>query len=372
MFAPYFRRTVGVLFALVVSAANAAPPTTAPGPLSSAILFSRSQANPDSTLRNSALFVTDPSATSVRPLTPVLDGILDGAGGWSPNGDRVVFVRGRTAANPDSRNDVHVIAREGGRARRLSNGAGNFDAPAWGPRGAIAFVSHRRDRECVSVLDAGAHHPRDLFCPPAPIELKRPVWSGNGASLYVPAGHFLGQFDPTWRALAFRVDAATGSAVVLADGLLDEPLDLEIAPDGRRGIYSNLYASEMLMVDFATRQVRPIGWGYAPRWSKDGRRIAFTGEVFEGGPEFRYYEPLYVMNANGTGVRRITASRVDNHAYTAVDWSKDGRRVLLNRRIYLDPALTVRRMALRIVNVDTLAITSLTEGSAEPGAWFEP
>ena len=77
------------------------------------------------------------------------------------------------------------------------------------------------------------------------------------------------------------------------------------------------------------------------------------------------------MNADGSNVRRVTRSRVDNHAYIAADWSDDGVHLLVNRRIYLDPSLTIPREALRIINVDTLEVTALPQGSAAAGAWFE-
>jgi Tol biopolymer transport system component len=126
------------------------------------------------------------------------------------------------------------------------------------------------------------------------------------------------------------------------------------------------------VLDFASGEMTSVGSGYAPRWSPDGRRIAFTREYFDySGPEFRYYEPLYVMDANGTHERRITLSRLADHAYTAVDWSADGRRLLVNRRIYLDPSLTITAFSLRLVDLDTRVVTKLADGRAEPGAWFQ-
>jgi hypothetical protein len=89
-------------------------------------------------------------------------------------------------------------------------------------------------------------------------------------------------------------------------------------------------------------------------------------------PEFRYYNPLYVVNADGTGTRRVTASRTPDHAYMAADWSKDNVHVVATRRTYADVSLTIPRDALRIVNVDSRVVLSLPSGSAEAGAWFEP
>ena len=121
---------------------------------------------------------------------------------------------------------------------------------------------------------------------------------------------------------------------------------------------------------FATQAMTPVGTGYAPRWSRDGRHIAFTGEVYEFNPGLLYYNPLYVMDADGRNVRRVTHARIDNVAYTVVDWSGDGTHVLANVRTYADPSLTRPRYALRWIELDNGALTVLPAGYAEAGGWF--
>lgn len=359
------------LVGAIPMAASAAPPAQSPR-LDGSILFTRSQLNPDTTPSGSSLWLTTPGGgIGARTLTPAVTGIYDGAATWSPNGMLVAFERGSAASDPADRNDIQLMDRRGGKLHQLTSGTGNFGSPVWGPRNLIAFVSTYGDRSCLSLVEASGRRQRDLFCPPSPTQVMRPMWSQDGAALFISAGYYVGRIEPIWRALAYRVDATTGAAELLTDQLMDEPLSLEFSPDGRRGIYADVHAGEMSMIDFGTGEMTPVGRGFAPRWSKDGRRIAFTGEVFESGPEFRFYEPLYVMDADGRNVRRITRSRVDNHAYTAADWSDDGVHLLVNRRIYLDPGLTIPRHALRIVNVDTREVTALAEGYAGPGAWFE-
>src|SRR5687767_6652343 len=70
---------------------------------------------------------------------------------------------------------------------------------------------------------------------------------------------------------------------------------------------------------------------YAPAWSPDGKRITFEAKL---GERFA----VMVMNADGTGLRRLTESTGSDFA-TA--WSPDGRRIAFmstrdgNREIYV-------------------------------------
>lgn len=364
--------------AAVVALVGAMPLTATPAPpthahrLDGSILFSRAQLDPDTTVSGSSLWLSTPTAgRDARSLTPAAKGTIDGSATWSPHGTLVAFQRGLLGAASGDRYDIQLMDRRGGKLHQLTTGAGNFENPVWGPRNRIAYVSTYADRSCLSLIEYTGRRQRDLFCPPSPTQVMRPMWSRDGSSIFIAAGYYAGRIEPVWRALAYRVDVATGAAELLNDELMDEPRALEFSPDGTRGLYSDAYAGDLTLVEFATGSRTVLGRGYAPRWSKDGRRIAFTGEVFEEGPDFRFYEPLYVMDADGGNVRRVTRSRVDNHAYTAADWSDDGVHLLVNRRIYLDPALTIPRHALRIINVDSREVTALSEGYASPGAWFQ-
>lgn len=337
-----------------------------------AIVFSRSQLKADGTASSSRLWLTSPTGSPLQALTPRANAEYDASATWSPSGTRIAFEHVSASTDTADRVDIFTVDRQGHHLHQLTSGAGNFQTPAWGPRNTIAFVSSYRDHDCVSLVQASGHHQQDLFCPPRPARVMRPTWSRDGSSLYIHAGYYADRLQNFWRSLVYRVDASTGAATLLGDGILDGPRSLEFSPDGSRGLYSDVYTNDLMLLDFNSGQLHTIGSGYAPRWSKDGRRIAFTREVFEiTPPDIRFYEPLYVMDANGSNVRRITRSRIDNHAYTAAEWSDDGVHVLVNRRIFLDPSLTVARFAMRIIDVDTREVTPVAGGYAEPGAWFE-
>jgi Tol biopolymer transport system component len=360
-----FRQFLAVSSFLLSCVAQAA--TTSPAGSS---LFERRQLNPDTTLRSSSLWLL--SASGTHALTPTVAGTYDSGGTWSPHGTLIAFQRGTRGAGQQVRYDVFVMDRQGAHVRQLSHGAGSFETPVWGPGPKIALIAKTSQHDCLSLVDVSGGRRIDLFCAPSPARLARPQWSKDGRRLFVAGGYYAGRLSPVWHGMAWRVDASTGTATLLADVVMDEERTLSIAPDGRHGIFADVVPNEMTMIDFATGAMTPVGdgYGYAPTWSKDGRRIAYTGEVYEfTSGVLRYYNPLYVMDADGRNVRRVTRARVDNVAYTTADWSDDGTHVLANVRTYADVSLTIPRYALRWIDVDSGALIALPGGYADPGAW---
>jgi dipeptidyl aminopeptidase/acylaminoacyl peptidase len=355
--------------------ASAAAPTPPSGwcgfRATESILIERQRLDPQADVRARQLLLARPGSEAVLELTPLQDGIIDGAASWSPRGERIAFERSDLTADQGlAVRRIHVMDANGAGVQRITQGPGEQLAPAWGPGNRIAFVARQAERDCLATVDAHGRRQQDLFCAPAPARMQRPAWSADGRSLLVVGGYFTGGQYPAWHSLAWRIDAATGAPSVLEDRVLLEPLHLELSPDGSRGIYAEVVAAPMVQVEFATGAVVELGTGYAPRWSRDGQRIAFTGEVYEDGPEFRYYEPLYVMRANGSDQpRRLTRSRVDNHAYVAVEWSQDDSQVLVNRRVYTDPSRTASSLTVRVVDVQARTVARVASGLAEPGAW---
>jgi Tol biopolymer transport system component len=74
-----------------------------------------------------------------------------------------------------------------------------------------------------------------------------------------------------------------------------------------------------------------VGFSVASAWSPDGRRIAFSSSrsAPQGPGNLLPYSELYVMNADGSNVQRIT--RNVNLIDFQAAWSPDGRRIVVAR-----------------------------------------
>jgi Tol biopolymer transport system component len=101
-------------------------------------------------------------------------------------------------------------------------------------------------------------------------------------------------------------------------------ISLDVSPDGRRIVFDILGDLYTLPIEGgkATRITSGVAWDCMPRWSPDGRTIAFISDR-DGG------DNLWLVNADGTGERKIT-KEVDN-ALSSPVWSPDGQYLVVRR-----------------------------------------
>lgn len=206
------------------------------------IFTSYKRGNPD--LYKRALSSTVEVPVSTRPGVNI-------TGAWSPDGSKIAL-----AMSKDGNTEIYLVKRDGSSPVRLTVSHAANVSPAWSPDGSkIAFVSDRLGKPQIFVMDANGGNVRRL--------------TGNGAYSVNPA------WSPKGDKIAYaRMAGGFQIFVINADGSGDTQLTSE-------------------------------GNNERPRWSPDGRLIAFSSR--RGGAE-----ALYMMRADGSGQTKVSRTGGNN------------------------------------------------------------
>jgi TolB protein len=276
------RSVLAALAALLLIAPAGAAGTTAP----SRIAFGLDLGGLSGDL--TSLYTVRPDGSGLRRLTvPPTRQALGGDSGpvWAPGGKRLVFERNLPYWGTDRMHLMAVSAR-GGATRQLTPGP--FDAmPSFSPDGRRILFT----RVVQSLVAPTA----SLF-----------TMDGSGRHL-----------EP-----------------LLADGI---DLSAAWSPDGRTIAFSRLESTSrplrdatLYLADADGSQLRSLGLhGLSPAWSPDGERLAFVSFDDANAPPCQAAScppsgELYVVGADGSGLRRLTSSKADDEHPS---WSPDGSRI---------------------------------------------
>jgi Tol biopolymer transport system component len=285
-------------------------------------------------VRSNELYVVGLDGSEPRRLTHNARPV---APSWSPDGRMIAF-----GSDRDGNPEVYVMNADGNDQRDLTRDPTKDRAPAWSPDGRkIAFErwgpAHAGPEIYVMNLDGSGQ--RNLTRHPA--NDVHPVWSPDGRKIaFVRRIGFPGPIAPLG---GFRLRFRNYLYVVNADGsglrrLTRDPLYGVVLPtwasDGRTLRFGrNLVSADGSGKSRLRRQI-PI----AGTWSPDGRKIAFV-RAFRRGSPFANYD-VYLMNADGSGVRRLTRSK----AYDGDPaWSPDGRWIAFRSARDGNPDIYVMR-----------------------------
>jgi Tol biopolymer transport system component len=259
--------------------------------------------------------------------------VLVAAGALAP------LVRAQSGETVGSADQIWVVRSDGQGLHKLSPGEKWQRGPAWSPDGRrIAFTSKTKGRTVIEIasLDNGALRrirvPKRIGTPTAP------AWSPRRGELAFAAVR------------TFKIDIRQTIARIRLDGsgfrrLADFPFGAVVdsgpvwSPDGRRLAYvrqrkwrphgkpvppvvPDTEALDLVVASRTGRKhvIRIRGDDADPRWSPDGKRIAFVHRVGRSRFELRTVTP------DGRHVRRL-ATRLLGPRFPA--WSPDGRQIAL-------------------------------------------
>lgn len=310
----------------------------------------------------SSIWLADAGTGRLKQIT--LGDARDTSPRWSPDGTRLAFLSNRRGSPAQ----IYVLSMDGGEARQITkikNGASSID---WSPDGRfIAFNSR------VSPPDEGQADKKDAGKERAPKErvVTRLTYRVDGGG-YLPEGF----------THIFVVSSEGGEAKQVTRGDFNHNAP-NYSPDGRSIAFSairkpdsdyELGDSEIYVVSPEGGEPKPLtnrrGPDDSPVWSPDGRLIAYTGndEKLQSYTVTR----LYVMNADGSGKRELTA-QYDRSVADGVGadvgapfggggsrlmWSPDGKRILFT-------SADRGNSNIRAVAVEGGAVAEVTKGDQD-------
>jgi dipeptidyl aminopeptidase/acylaminoacyl peptidase len=220
---------------------------------------------------------------------------------FSPDGRTLAFLSSRGGGRPQ----LYLLPLDGGEARRLTSLEEGVTSCSWSPDGS-RFACLSRTGRTRSASDV-RHYTRIRY-----------------------KFNDTGWFDAT-RAHIFVIDAATGAARQITDGTEWNDVDPRWSPDGksiafvsdRTGTeYDGGRNTDVWVVAAEGGKPRRISEHAeadgSPRWSPDGRWIAYVGVAERDGPA-----EIYLAPAGGGPSRKATPAL--DQTVADLDWSPDGK-----------------------------------------------
>jgi TolB protein len=220
---------------------------------------------------------------------------------------------------PPEQSDIYVMNADGSRKRNLTRDRASDDLPTWSPDGRrIAFLHGRgRGRGQLYVVNADGSGLRSLgrIAGPA-LYASHLVWSPDGRTIYF-GRHLVSADGSGSRRLPYipltAVWSPDGRQIAFVRGL---PVRRKFGgPVGRNHEIYVMNADG----SGSRRLTHNRAYDGEPAWSPDGRKIAFHSTKTIGGNR-----EIYVMNADGSGKRNLTRNPARD---SRPSWSPDGRSI---------------------------------------------
>ncbi|MDR3499448.1 MAG: hypothetical protein P4L72_09500 [Parvibaculum sp.] len=336
------------------------------------------------------------------------DPAFDDQGALSPDGRFLAFTSSRSGQA-----DIWILDLKTGALRNLTNHPGGDFRAAWSPDGQwIAFSSDRMSRHPRSKAQFFTLQSTEVFIVhPDGSGLRQithddaftgsPSWSADGKSLFCHQAS-IDELDNIVSARRLRgttqimrIDMATGGQTVLTGGKGEKWSPQQLA-DGRIGYVSGGPEGG---VEFAGGAPGARGEIRNPRWSPDGRHMAFQRDVDTNWPPFKpwpsrdpmirlvrmgvfpsWSEPLVIENDQTAGVlhnsilalkpdgtgQKVLFTDADRTALAPV-LSRQGDRIAFGLGGFFQMVKGKSVADIAVINTDGTGLRLLTDGSGNAG-----
>ena len=263
---------------------------------------------PPAWLLAAEIYLMNPDGTNVRRITNNTTG--ENFPTISPDGKRIVFESNRLRKKSDPENSVSLFVMNVDGSGEVSLVPGNSATWSRDSKSIAFHTSASGKGKLISGLPGAAANDNDIFL--------------------LNVDDFLSKKSPARN--------ITNSPEAVDD-------DPDWSPDGKKIIFTshavtddqtNSATAEIYVIDAKgkgkpRRLTNNTEEERAPDWSPDGKLILYScrkGEIVEG-RLFGTFE-LCVMNADGSGQKRITNNRV---AELTPSWSPDGKQIFFQRAV---------------------------------------
>ena len=271
---------------------------------------------------------------------------------WSPDGKSIAFLSSRPAESAPAagasaetpRNQVYLLSMSGGEAKRITNLKNGVSLFRWSPDGTRLIVVSR-----IGPSDSRTGDARDR----SDVRHYR-----NSSYKFNDSGWFDDRRTHFW-----VVDAKSGEARQITEGNDWNDSDPQWSPDGKRiAFVSNRTGKEydedrnsdvwVLNADGSGPLTKISDHDESdnqPRWSPDGKWIAFTGEVHD-----RDHPKIWLAPAAGGAASTLAANGLDLIP-GGLEWSDDGKS------LYFETGVKGELHLFR-VDVPSKSVTQVTSG----------
>jgi Tol biopolymer transport system component len=247
----------------------------------------------------------------------------------SPDGTRIAYVWDGNGSNYD----IYIKDIQKGTLSRLTRDPSPDISPSWSPDGSrVAFLRVLSDHQQVILRSVAGTAEQVLT------EVSSPIGSWAAAD----SNPYFGCYGPEW--------SPSGDQIVVSD---------QEKPGGRYDLYRvSVHGGRRTQLTHPVDEARD----FCPRFSPDGRRIAFVRAVSHG------IDELHVISAEGHEDSQIT---FDRHAIRGLNWTRDGQHIIFS-------SLHLGSFQLREISADggesrllPVASTSVVDPSPSPdGKWL--